>query len=207
MVALLPFLLSLLVLLVTKAQGQSLLCVLVDGVGFATSPNTNCVISDVIDVSKYTFPFFQVINNSTITVFGDYARNAGLVINTAYFEVDASSTIVAIGYPHESGPGKGISTNSSVFYAGGASHAGRGKLNVGFENATGVYGDFMWPTNLGSGGGSAPGGQGGAGGGAIAVFTSLFNCSGTLDVRGQDGVGKGGGGSGGSVSLKRKKLH
>jgi hypothetical protein len=102
------------------------------------------------------------------------------------------------------GPGGGI--NSSNSYAGNASYANLGSINIGSTPPGQTYGNiFLIPLVGGSGGGGSGGSSGGYGGGAILIAASGFiTISGQVYANGGNpscaGCG-GGAGSGGAIRL------
>jgi RHS repeat-associated protein len=168
------------------------------GAVFTIGGGSTLNVSGAITVTGSSAIVLQSTNISAL-VNGVWA-GAGVTLNAASVEVDASSSINADGqgYALNAGPG-GAPLGSGVGGSYGGVGAGGG--------AAAVYGSSTAPADLGSGGGCASSGCGaaGAGGGAI-----LLNVSGTLTDNGiisANGgaagsyTGPGGGGSGGSVYI------
>jgi hypothetical protein len=136
-----------------------------------------------LSAGEYTYDNVIVRNSATLTLNGNPATNAGVVIHATTVTVMANSFISAdaTGFPAGQGPGAAIGTS-------GGGYGGQG----GPSGAAGAsYGSAISPADLGSGGGN------GAGSGAIRL-----DVTGTLTVDGAitaSGSGDAGGGSGGSI--------
>ncbi len=139
------------------------------------------LIPDGVVVTVYPF-------DPTSTNFG---RVAVFAQSTA---IDGTLSANAAGYPYEEGPGAGSGRT-------GAGYGGRGSYGN-------YYGDPWAPDMLGSGGGhdsSYP--SGGSGGGAIMIdATGAVVVDGVLSANGQNGTGRSGGGSGGSLWLRASSI-
>jgi hypothetical protein len=123
------------------------------------------------------------------------------------------------GFAHKEGVGYGhhgqvptISKGGGGAGFGGVGGRGRFYVSGGAGDGGIVYGDSMYPDNLGSGGGDwdATSGHrwgGGSGGGRITLkcFDGTILLNGTISTSGGNGTSKtawaGGGGSGGSISI------
>jgi hypothetical protein len=135
------------------------------------------------------------------------------------------------GYAHDSGPGRGWTTSSSL--GSGAGHGGKGGPRSG-NPAGATYGDRKYPILAGSGGGSKIAGSGGGAiricaatkitvnghiralgqtlnvggsGGSILLITPLMEGKGTIDASGGTPTsticgGVGGGGGGGRIAIR-----
>ncbi|MCZ7641313.1 MAG: hypothetical protein M5U12_37815 [Verrucomicrobia bacterium] len=118
--------------------------------------------------------------------------------------IGASSAISVEGrgYPigDEQGPGAGTRADWS---GSGASHGGLGGWSRTSAGPTAQYGSMLEPTLLGSQGGSANGGPGTAGGGAIRLIVDgTLTVDGSLNANGASAPpDNAGGGAGGSIWL------
>ncbi len=142
-------------------------------------------------------------------------RGRGPVLNlTGNLLIDTNALLTgkALGFPSETGVGRGVRGAGQSGGAGGG-HGGTGGTgesdggNTAPQGGT-FYGNQRTPFTLGSGGGQAgTGASGGAGGGAVAlrVRSGDVTIRGTIDVSGENGKTAspgGGGGAGGSILIE-----
>jgi uncharacterized repeat protein (TIGR01451 family) len=116
--------------------------------------------------------------------------------------VDASSAIDVSGKGYTAGYTLGNSTTGGATNLGGGSYGGMGAA-TGTNTTNTVYGDYLHPDQLGSGGG----GNGGVGGGLVQITAQSAQIDGSIRSNGtnsgQDlGVADGGGGSGGGILVQ-----
>ena len=117
--------------------------------------------------------------------------------------ISATGVIDGNYYGHDWGEGPGGTKKrpSHPHYGVGASHGGHGgykSLTVSLARYDDTYGDFKFPVELGSGGGTSS--CGGSGGSSIIVnATNRFEFDGKISVDGKDGCSSQGAGSGGSI--------
>jgi len=153
----------------------------------------------------------NVLSNGIVT---HRAEEAGFQIDAAgdvVIAADGRIDVSARGYGPHTGPGAGTLGPS---FGGGGGYGGHGGSSNGGQAGGGVYGSFIQPAELGSGGAGDNDGfdeLGGAGGGAIRLTVG-----GTLTVDGQllanGGNGESGysesagGGSGGSIWIEAATL-
>ncbi len=111
-----------------------------------------------------------------------------------------------LGFPGDSGPGRGIaSTNGGIGGTGGA-YGGNGCSSSNFSGGI-AYGLITQPTQLGSGGGNWIGNPAGAGGGALRLDVSgTLTVAGTIAANGAVGFSSAGSGSGGSIWINTDTL-
>jgi hypothetical protein len=134
------------------------------------------------------------------------------VWNDATIDVGARIDVSGRGYPPRQGPGAGKTTsNCSIPGAGMASGGAHGADGVSWYQSGSLciqgslqYGDPMYPTTFGSGGGANSFGVGGYGGGAVRlVVGGTLTLEGEIHANGSDAVvdtgARLGGGSGGSI--------
>ncbi|XP_072025321.1 uncharacterized protein [Amphiura filiformis] len=135
----------------------------------------------------------DIDHGSTVEV-GD-----AIVVYTQDMKVEKMGVVRAngVGYPGNSGPGKGLVCGGG----GGGSYGGQG--GNGDSCTAGIYGSQCLPTPVGSGGGSCSHGYvPGIGGGAIkAVSSRLLVMEGQIVLSGTQGAAGTGGGSGGALWL------
>ena len=131
------------------------------------------------------------MTGSTLTTVSQNAIN----LTAGNFTLDSASVITSngMGYPANTGPGKGTGIWSGGGYGGIGGGTGGGP----------TYGSAVVPTDLGSGGNG-----GGAGGGVIVInVTGTLTNNGLITANGDSGpVGDGGGGSGGSIWVTTNTL-
>ena len=155
---------------------------------------------------QHTFSSLQVLNNGLVRSTGySSLPEDRLVLNTALDVVVDPGSRIAVdgqGYPGSAGPGRGGDSTGS---GGGAGYGGAGGWSYHQAVGGATYGSETDPAEFGSGGGAGAQAPRGAGGGALRL-----NVGGTLHVDGEisaDGLGetsiymRGGGGSGGSITL------
>ncbi len=132
---------------------------------------------------------------------GGVWAGVGSTINAGNLTVEAGSSINANGQGYIVGVGPGKGTYEVV----GGSYGGRGGADDQLSIPGPTYGNFLIPTDLGSGGTQVYS-YGGSGGGAIQI-----NVTGTLDVRGTISANgnnaDNGAGSGGSVYITTNSLN
>jgi hypothetical protein len=124
---------------------------------------------------------------------GDTWQGAGATITAGTLQVDAGSRISADGQGY--GTYRGPGAPPAGYYWAGGTHGGRGS-----SNPAQPYGSQLAPSDLGSGGGGAYGGESMGGGAIRLIVASTLTNNGTVTANGSTNAsGNVGGGAGGSL--------
>ncbi|MBU0507435.1 hypothetical protein KKH27_01180 [bacterium] len=155
----------------------------------------------------HSFTSLTVINGGTVThTAGETAGMVLTITNSVLIESGSAFNVNAKGYPQDSGPGAG---GMGEWTACGGAYGGRGGTSEFCSAAGEVYGSYVNPNELGSGGGTQTRGNvpGGAGGGYVRLIVqNELAVHGTISANGGLGV-ESGGGSGGSLCLTSGSLN
>jgi hypothetical protein len=181
--------------------GANVELTLTNAVSFKTFSFTDAVLSVtgnltvpdmILDGGTWTYSGVLTVTNSLTLTNGvvmrheeGYTNGLHLVVGTC-LNVASGSAVDVTGLGDIRAVGMGG-------YAGG-SHGGRGA-----NNSNPTYGDYQWPTNLGTGGTQSDGSPGSRGGGAIRIETPELALDGELRADGEQTIGASG--SGGSILL------
>jgi hypothetical protein len=169
-------------------------------IGVTTYDGQDIVVSNcTLTVNgPHSFASLLVTSNGLVThspaPTGTAANSLNLTIaQDATIEAGGVISAVGKGYGAQSGPGQG-----NDYGSGGGGYGGEGGGALGGTN----YGSITAPVDFGSGGGNTWTlyGPAGAGGGCIRLTVGgTLTISGQILANGQNGIGYGAGGSGGSV--------
>ena len=148
-------------------------------------------------------------SNASLVVSNSITSNL-MVSGNATIEAGGTISADGMGFPANQGRGPGHGSQLTFFVGGGGGYGGNGGNANAVSASGGIgYGNYLAPTDLGSGGASYLSGSiGSAGGGAIhlSVLGTLI-VNGTISADGMPGIGDGsGGGSGGSVWISAQML-
>jgi hypothetical protein len=162
-----------------------------------TTETTPTVISSYYSITMANAAYISA--NGTID--SSSGPNIGkLIVNVTENWTLCATCVITMdnkGYPMNIGPGKGAGGD-------GGSYGGKGGEGTGAGVSGTEYGDFIQPSDLGSGGGV---GNNGRGGGHIALnVNGTLHLDGLISANGQNGLDAccysgGAGGSGGSIHL------
>ncbi len=177
-----------------------------DGATLSLTGNLTATDVTVVNGSKLTHRASTVADGSEIKPMLDIETTTLTIDDTSSIDVSGNGYLGGLRLDNTSRLGRtignisGASDGNSSFDAGAGSYGGRGA-----SRSNDVYGDFIDPNELGSGGAGDGGSKGGTGGGLVRITADTIQIDGVINASGSEGTAGccsgGGNGSGGGIRI------